>query len=59
MEQELSRDLYDHYSRNTVLRALDVLGRASSTHARCDPEEHVQGETYVMFTELLQVGSGG
>ncbi|KAF2355849.1 Protein of unknown function DUF4803 [Trinorchestia longiramus] len=54
MEQELSRTLYEHYSRNTAHTALKVIARASNNYSRCDPLEHVQGDTYVMFTELLQ-----
>jgi len=55
VERELSKDLYEYYSSSTLNQALEVVKRSSNEYWRCDPAKHSQGETYVMFTELLQV----
>ena len=55
VEQELSKTLYEHYSRTTLKKAMESISRSSNSFWKCDPAKHEQGETYVMFTELLQV----
>ncbi|XP_037773340.1 uncharacterized protein LOC119569097, partial [Penaeus monodon] len=55
LEQQLAQDLYLQYSEDILMEAKEVLELQSRDYMRCDPREHVEGETYVQFTELLQV----
>lgn len=54
VEQEVSKKLYLQYSEDIMREARSVLVQESREFMRCDPRTHVQGETYVQITELLQ-----
>lgn len=55
VERELSESTYLQHSQNILKEAKAVLLQESREFYRCDPEEHLEGETYVQLTELLQV----
>ncbi|XP_069158749.1 uncharacterized protein [Procambarus clarkii] len=54
VEQEVARRLYLQYSEDIMREAKAVLVKESREFFKCDPQKHVQGETYVQITELLQ-----
>ncbi|XP_047739076.1 uncharacterized protein LOC108667065 [Hyalella azteca] len=53
-EMAAARKLYDHFIYSLTKTALKCTSRASNSFSRCDPVNHKLGETYEMFTELLQ-----
>lgn len=55
VEQEVSEQLYMQYSIDIMREAKGVIAESSRDFYRCDPREHLEGETYVQLTELLQV----
>lgn len=54
VEQEVSKRLYMQYSEDIMMEAKAVLAIESQDFLRCDPRKHVEGDTYVQLTELLQ-----
>nr|XP_053657234.1 uncharacterized protein LOC128706306 [Cherax quadricarinatus] len=53
-EHEVSEQLYLQYSDDILREAKRVIADESRGFYRCDPSEHIEGETYVQLTELLQ-----
>lgn len=54
MEQQLSKNFYLKYSEDILQESQAVLTKLENSFMRCDPYKHVEGETYVQLTELLQ-----
>ncbi|KAG7154049.1 hypothetical protein Hamer_G020378 [Homarus americanus] len=54
VEQEVSERLFLQYSEDIMREAKAVLLHESREFYKCDPREHVEGETYVQITELMQ-----
>ncbi|KAK3867338.1 hypothetical protein Pcinc_027195, partial [Petrolisthes cinctipes] len=54
VEQEVSEQLYMQYSKDIMREAKGAIAESSRDFYRCDPRQHLEGETYVQLTELLQ-----
>lgn len=55
VESRLMRERYLERMVEQANSLKDALKLADSAYWRCDPKHHVEGETYVQLTRLLQV----
>ena len=54
LESELMQERYKERTQEKVLAVKEVMSDADRDMWRCDPRQHVEGETYVEVTQLLQ-----
>ena len=55
LERQLASSQEDRFSRQLRDAALPLMATLGNSIRRCDAKQPLQGETYVMFTELMQV----
>ncbi|XP_068201294.1 uncharacterized protein [Palaemon carinicauda] len=53
-EQEMSEYLYMKYSEDILNEAQKSMGGTSRDFSTCDPQQHIEGKTFIQFTEFLQ-----
>lgn len=56
LEAELSRQKFETQATEKLLAVKQILPKMSQEFWKCDPDQHIEGETFVRLTNLLQVG---
>ena len=54
-ESEMARQKFESQATEKLLAVKSILPRMSRKYWKCDPDQHVEGETFVRLTHLLQV----
>uniref|UniRef100_A0A1B6KBP6 Uncharacterized protein n=1 Tax=Graphocephala atropunctata TaxID=36148 RepID=A0A1B6KBP6_9HEMI len=54
LESQLMRERYLDRMAEQAVSLKEALNKADAAYWRCDPKHHVEGETYVQLTRLLQ-----
>jgi len=54
METELARRKFETQANEKLIALKAILPKMSKIYWKCDPDEHVEGQTYVRVTNLLQ-----
>jgi hypothetical protein len=55
LESELAERNFENNTRDKVTSVKKILSKMSHNFWKCDPQEHVEGRTYVKLTNFLQV----
>ena len=51
----MARQKFESQATEKLLAVKSILPRMSRKYWKCDPDQHVEGETFVRLTHLLQV----
>ena len=57
LESELARQTFESQATEKLMAVKAILPKMSRNFWRCDPDEHVEGQTFVRMTNLLQVNT--